>query len=62
MTDQKKQRHKERDASEPVRPETVQEDEGVAPSQQKDPPKAEGNRDEADGGDARKEGSTGDRS
>lgn len=62
MTDQKKQSHKERDTPEPVRPETVQEDEGVAPSQQEDPPKAEGNRDEADGGDARKDRSTGDRS
>lgn len=36
------------DAPEPVRPETVQEAEGQAIRDLEDPPKAEGNRDEAE--------------
>lgn len=52
MKDQDKRTRSDQDAApEPVRPETVQEREGVAPSRQKDPPKAEGDRDEAEDGD-----------
>lgn len=36
------------DAAEPERPQTLQEKEGRAAHQQDDPPKAEGNRDEAE--------------
>lgn len=48
MTERNGGARNEDDAPEPVRPETMQEREGVAPSQQEDPPKAEGDRDEAE--------------
>lgn len=38
----------EQDAPEPVRPETIREAKGQAVKDQKDPPKAEGDRDEVD--------------
>lgn len=38
----------EQDSPEPVRPPTIQEKKGQAARSQDDPPKAEGNRDEAD--------------
>lgn len=50
MTDRDRTTRSDDDATEPERPQTVQEREGVAPSQQENPPKAEGDRDEAEDG------------
>lgn len=59
MTDRNGDTRNDEDAPEPVRPETVQEREGVAPSRQENPPKAEGDRDEAEDGEGAGEGEKG---
>lgn len=59
MTDRNGDTRNDDDAPEPVRPETVQERERVSPSQQEDPPKAEGDRDEAEDGEGGDRGDEG---